>query len=107
MLREFILSEQGNFAHQGGNFYARTKSGQYRQLECYLPSSVGTYGEPLRTTALRILSDFEDGVRQTRWAIGGSGRLKTTLYSIVDSRLKADVSIEVRDANTEREEYLA
>lgn len=86
-----IIEERGvNFAVSDGKFFKvvdRDEAGveTFRQLECYLPSAVGTLGEPLNTTRTRYLTQFEKGEREAKWALGTTGKPLTARYRIRES----------------------
>ena len=57
----------------------------YRQIELYLPSATGTYGEEIEVTMNKWLQDLQKEVRQWRWAIGSTGGQLTARYRIRES----------------------
>lgn len=70
-----------------GKFFTRLvsipgESEVYRQIELYLPSAEGTYGELTVATMERWLKKLENGDMTCKWAVGSTGGQLTARYQI-------------------------
>lgn len=65
--------QKGTLVSWRGNIYqeSRTK-GMYRRLELYLPSSTGTYNEPLEDTFYRLADRIMAGTLKPSYADGNN-----------------------------------
>lgn len=72
-----------NVHTQNGNMYRLTEKG-WRQLECYLPSATGTYGEEISKTAERFIERIKMNPDAYRFATA-------TKFVMKDGLLKGDV----------------
>lgn len=82
------MSEQ--YLSAGGKFFVQYDFDEkckplYRQIELYLPSAEGTYGEPIEVTMKKWLDQLEDGSRDWKWAIGSTGGQLTARYQVRES----------------------
>lgn len=67
------MHRKDNVVAFNGNMYIESHvDGVYRRLECYLPSSTGTYNEPIEDTFYRLVAriknhtlvpGYADGIR--------------------------------------------
>lgn len=70
-----MFQKENVIGYDGKLFIESHVDGVYRRLECYLPSSPGTYGEPIEDTFYRLVEriktktlvpGYADGIRYAK-----------------------------------------
>ena len=65
------MYRQNDIIGYNGSLYQQSNvPGVYRRLECYLPASEVTYGEPIEATFYRLAGRIENGTLTPRFADG-------------------------------------
>lgn len=85
-----IESQRTDYLCADGKFFTGIACSEegvitYRQIELYLPSATGVYGEEIEVTREKWLDQLQAETRKWRWAIGSTGNQLTARYQIRES----------------------